>query len=213
MKIISINTAEVQQLAIGDKSIASGIYKTPRKGAVAIGEFGLDGDNIVDTQVHGGKDQAVYLYSAEDYAWWSAQLGRDIPPGTFGENLTISGFHDGALRIGDQLLINDSVHLEITAPRVPCVKFAHKMSDPKFVKKFVAAERPGCYARVLKPGVVNVGDTLQWQTTAQDYATIKEVFVEWHKKAWSKEVAKKALASPISNIARGIIERRAGVAW
>jgi MOSC domain-containing protein YiiM len=210
MQIVSINTAKSRELEIGNKRYTTGIFKEPRKGSVQLNEFGLEGDTIVDTTVHGGRDQAVYLYSAADYAWWSEQLGREITPGTFGENLTISDFHESPLRIGDRLLINGSVHLEIAAPRVPCVKFATKMGDPTFAKKFVAARRPGAYARVLTPGEISEGDTINWQPTNHEYATIREVFVEWHEKSWSKDIAQKALSSPISSIARRIIEDRTG---
>ena len=211
MKLLSINTASPQQLQVGNKVVTTGIFKEPRQGPVLLNELGLEGDTIVNKKFHGGKDQAVYLYSAADYEWWTAQLGKEIKPGMFGENLTITDFHDKALRVGDRLLINDQVLLEITAPRVPCVQFTTKMGDKTFAKKFVAAQRPGAYARVLTPGSIDVGDKIEWQPTKEDYATINEIFVEWHAKGWSKAVAEKALKSPISSIARGIIEERSGL--
>ena len=208
MHIVSVNTAIATNLDIGNKTVSTGIFKEPRQGGAMISALGVEGDTIVDTSVHGGEDQAVYLYSAADYQWWSELLGRELSPGMFGENLTVSAFPQRPLRIGDRLLINGSVHLEITAPRVPCVKFATKMGDPTFVKKFVAAERPGAYARVLSPGRVSAGDTVSWQLTDNDYATVNEVFVEWHRKDWSVAVFQKAVNSPISKIARAIIEER-----
>jgi len=68
MGILSINTAKPQSLLVGGKSVTTGIFKTPRNESVFIGELGLDGDTIVNTKVHGGEDQAIYLYSAADYA-------------------------------------------------------------------------------------------------------------------------------------------------
>lgn len=211
MEILSINTASPQTLQVGGKSVTTGIFKEPRQSAVYAGTLGLEGDTIVHKNVHGGEDQAIYLYSAADYAWWSQQLGKNIPPGMFGENLTISEFHSGDLRVGDRLLINDQVLLEITAPRVPCVQFATKMGDSTFGKKFVAARRPGAYARVLVPGEIAVGHKYEWQLPDQDYATLNEIFVQWHNKAWSEAAARKALNSPISKIARRIIQERSGV--
>lgn len=101
--------------------------------------------------------------------------------------------------------------LEITAPRVPCAQFATKMGDGAFGKKFVSAERPGAYARVLKTGTVEVGSVIEWQSTKENYATLNEIFIEWHRKSWSEDIAKKALASPLSSIARGLIEERTGI--
>ncbi len=208
MEILSINSATPKTLQVGKKSVTTGIFKEPQQGAVYIGALGLQGDAIIHKNVHGGEDQAVYLYSAADYAWWSKQLGKEIEPGMFGENLTITDFHTGTLRVGDRLLINGTVHLEITAPRVPCVQFSTKMGDSTFAKKFVAAQRPGAYARVLNGGNVAVGNTIEWQPTTEDYATINEIFVEWHNKSWSKAIAEKTLNSPISKIARRIIQER-----
>ena len=191
MNILSINTARAEPLQVGAKSVTTGIFKTPQQGELSIGAYGLQGDTIVHKKVHGGKDQAIYLYSAADYAWWSAQLGQPIPPGMFGENLTITDFHSGTLRVGDRLKINDEVLLEITAPRVPCAQFAAKMSDSGFGKKFVSARRPGAYARVLVPGTISQGCTITWLPTEQDYATIDEIFVQWHEKTWDSAIAKK----------------------
>lgn len=211
MKVLSINTALPEKLQVGKKSVTTGIFKKPRKGSVLINELGLKGDTIVNKKVHGGVDQALYIYSAKDYAWWQEQLGRDLQPGMFGENLTITNYHDGDLRIGDRLLLANNVLLEISAPRVPCVQFTTKMGDSSFAKKFVAAQRPGAYARVLVPGEIEVGCDIEWQLTEENYATINEVFIEWHRKSWSESIAKKALSSPISMIARDIIEKRSGV--
>ena len=115
------------------------------------GKLGLEGDTIVDSTVHGGLDQAIYIYSSEDYQWWSQQLGKPIAPGTFGENLTISGFNIDEFVVGDQLTLNNVV-LEISAPRTPCFKLAAAMNDPTFGKQFAKAARPGAYARVLREG-------------------------------------------------------------
>ncbi|MCC1496966.1 MOSC domain-containing protein [Alcanivorax sp. 1008] len=211
MKVVSINTATPEKLQVGKKSVITGIFKKPQNGSILINELGLSGDTIVNKKFHGGVDQAIYLYSAKDYAWWQDQLGRELQPGIFGENLTISDYHDGDLRVGDRLLLAGTVLLEISAPRVPCAQFTTRMGDGSFAKKFIAAQRPGAYARVLVPGEIEAGCEIEWQPTDQDYATINEIFIEWHRKSWSQSMAKKALNSPISMIARDIIQQRSGV--
>jgi len=85
------------------------------------------------------------------------------------------------------------------------------MSDSTFAKRFVAAQRPGAYARVLESGDINTGDKIKWQPTEKDYISIKEIFIEWHNKSWSNTAAIKALNSPISKIARRIIQEKSGV--
>jgi MOSC domain-containing protein YiiM len=45
-----------------------------------------------DLRVHGGLEKAAYVYAPEHYDFWRAQLpGSELPPGSFGENLTIAG--------------------------------------------------------------------------------------------------------------------------
>ncbi len=173
IKILSVNIAKPEPIAT--KSGRSGIFKRPQKGPVEIGETGFSGDSIVDLENHGGKDQAVYLYSQEDYDWWESELGQTIEPGTFGENLTISGLGSAAACIGDRFRFG-SVLLEVTSPRIPCSTFAVRMGDPHFVKRFMAAKRPGIYCRVLEPGALTAGDAGSVELYAGERVTALEMF-------------------------------------
>ncbi|MDJ0918331.1 MAG: MOSC domain-containing protein [Woeseiaceae bacterium] len=169
MRLTSINTGPIRAMQVGKQMVDSAIDKRPAAGAVSVTRDGLDGDEQADPRFHGGPDQAVYLYSVEDYAWWSEQLGRALSPGLFGENLTIEGL-PGDLFIGDRLLIGRVV-LEVTGPRQPCSKFAAVMEDEGFGQTFIAAERPGAYCRVLNEGHVEVGDTVSL-VTGSDVAVL-----------------------------------------
>jgi MOSC domain-containing protein YiiM len=204
MKIISVNIAKRQRLNIPDSIVETGIYKKPITNKVAITKFGVEGDAIVDQTVHGGLDQAIYIYSHEDYQWWSQQLGREIAPGTFGENLTISGFDVDNLVIGDRLQINN-VLLEISAPRTPCFKLAFVMNDPTFGKQFAKAAKPGAYARVLSEGELETGDPVSLIKTHQNYPTVKEIFIAWHSKNPSQDIFIRALQAPLGAVHRGRI--------
>ena len=197
MKIVSINAAKKERLKGPKGSMETGIFKMPLPGSAKITSLGVQGDAIVNKAVHGGEDQALYIYSEEDYALWSSELAKKLAPGIFGENLTVSGLDVSALVIGDKLEIADVV-LEITAPRTPCLKLAARMEDSGFAKKFVKAGRPGAYARVLNEGTINIDDKITLTKTNLDYASIMEVFTEWHAKNRSLTVLEKALNSPIS---------------
>lgn len=205
MKVISINIAEPQSFSYQGETVSTGIFKQPIDGSAQISATGISGDHIVDTTVHGGLDQAIYLYSLEDYQWWSKQLGRELEPGAFGENITLSAFPAEPWVIGDRLQIND-VLLEISAPRTPCFKLASKMNDPTFGKKFVDAVKPGAYARVINPGTIAVGQSATVTRTGADYATVNEVFVEWHKVKRSKALLEKALNSPLAAVHKATLQ-------
>lgn len=156
MRVASVNLGRQESIAHGKRRIETGIRKRAVDGPVEIGIDNVAGDTICNLGSHGGVDQAVYVYSSDDYAWWSEQLGRELEPGTFGENLTIDGLPSN-LNVGDRLLIGD-VLLEATAPRIPCRTLAAQMQDQAFGLAFRRAERPGIYFRVLNEGKVAAGD-------------------------------------------------------
>ena len=160
MRVTSINVGREEAIEHGRRTFVTGIRKRPASDAVYIGAEAVAGDTISDKKHHGGADQAVYAYSADDYAWWSAELGREIAPGTFGENLTIEGLPSD-MNVGDRLLIRD-VLLEATAPRIPCNTLAAQMQDSGFGMAFRRAERPGIYFRVLNEGEVAAGDAVTY---------------------------------------------------
>src|SRR5574341_2268124 len=119
MKVLSVNIGEKRTQLNGNKLETTGIYKIPAYAPVELTALGVPGDFIGSVDDHGGSDQAVYLYGAVDYDWWSKQLGRRLAPGTFGDNLTISELESARFSIGDRLHAG-SVILEVTAPRIPC---------------------------------------------------------------------------------------------
>jgi len=155
MKLLSVCVGTPR--AVRSKSGWTGIHKQPVAGEVFIGRLGLTGDHILDTENHGGPDQAVYIYTQPDYEVWSAQLGRSLEPGTFGENLLFSGLESASIRLGQRFSVGGAL-LETTFARIPCVTLAERMGDPGFVKRFREARRPGLYARVLQEGEARAGD-------------------------------------------------------
>jgi MOSC domain-containing protein YiiM len=128
MKLISINVAHERSIPNAKKSGKTGIYKLPVHKPFWIASTGIPGDAICDTKNHGGPDQAIYIYGETDYKWWSQALHRELAPGTFGENLTISELESGPVRIGDVLQIGE-LSLQVTSPRMPCVTLAARMGD------------------------------------------------------------------------------------
>jgi len=155
MKLLSINIAKARPF--DNEMGRTGHFKEPVSGPVRVRAFGVGDDDICNPRVHGGSEQAVYLYGAPDYAFWEAELGRKLEPGLFGENLTVSGLECQSILIGDRFRIG-SVLLEASAPRNPCSTFAAVMGEPNWVKRFHAARRPGVYARVIEAGEITTGD-------------------------------------------------------
>jgi MOSC domain-containing protein YiiM len=207
MHLLSVNIGARRRIEKASKSGWTGIFKESVSEPVAVTADGLPGDAVCDKKNHGGPDQAVYVYGADDYAWWSAELGQDLVPGTFGENLTIAGLESARYSIGDRLHIGTAV-LEVTAPRIPCSTLAARMGDPGFVKRYRAAERPGLYCRVIQPGTLQAGDAVAVEPHAGPTVTVPEMFREFFEPDDSVASLRRYLAAPIAIRARADKEAR-----
>lgn len=200
INVCSVNIGSSREIRVGEKTLATGFFKCAVSGLVRVAESGLDGDLVADATRHGGRDQAVYLYSQEDAYWWAERLQRDVPPGFFGENLTIERWWPDP-KIGDRISFEDLV-LEISFPRIPCATLAARVGAPGFVKEFVAAHRPGLYARVLQPGAVGAGSRGTVQLAPASYPSTASLFEIWHHTPRARDVLQSALDAPIAERAR-----------
>ncbi len=156
---MSVNVGRPRTLEWHGRLVKTAIFKEPVDGAVMAAEVNLAGDNQADRRVHGGHDKAVYAYARDDYEWWEGELGRALPPGTFGENLTTAGVDLTQSAIGDRWHAGRAV-FEVAQPREPCFKLGLRMGDAGFVDRFESARRPGAYLRIVEAGVVAAGDTI-----------------------------------------------------
>lgn len=207
MYLLSVNVGREQPIENAGKSGKTGIFKRPISTAVEVTPEGVAGDSISDTENHGGVDQAVYVFGEPDYAWWSEELGLDLQPGTFGENLTVSGLESVGACIGDRLHAGPVV-LEVTAPRIPCATLAARMEDPLFVKRFRRAERPGLYCRVLSEGLVRAGDPVELERYEGERVPALEIFRDFFDPNPGEATLRRHLAVPLAVRARVEDERK-----
>jgi len=205
MQLISINIGEERTLQRKNYVEQTGIFKLPTDKPVQVTELGLAGDVIISEKHHGGPDQAVYVYGTADYEWWSKELGKELAPGTFGDNLTISELESAQFSIGDYLHIGE-VTLQVAAPRIPCATFAARMEDPQWVKKFRRAERPGLYCRVIKEGLVKVNDSVSVEKYTDETISVLQMFCEYYDHHKSEETLRRHLKAPIAIRARRDVE-------
>lgn len=158
-----------------DSTGVTAIDKRAAAGPVKVHPLGLTGDIQASRKHHGGPSKAVYAYSQEDADFWSAELGRDMVPGKFGENLRVSGIEATHAVIGERWRIGD-VLLEVTEPRTPCMNFARYLGEPNWVKRFAAEGRIGTYLRVLKGGHIEAGDAVVVEHRPEHGVTIGQLF-------------------------------------
>lgn len=173
-RIESLNVGAIREFEWRGRTVRTAIWKEPVEGPLLIADDVIAGDHQADRRVHGGPDMAVYAYAVEDYRWWVQELARELPPGTFGENMTTSGLDLTGSCIGDRWHIG-AVVLEVTQPRTPCFKLGIKMGDQGIVKRFERAARPGVYLRIIVPGEVDTGDTIEVEPATQPAVSIREL--------------------------------------
>jgi MOSC domain-containing protein YiiM len=175
MHVVSVNVGAPREVAWQDKRVLTAIFKDPVADRIPLRRLNLDGDSQADLSVHGGRDKAVYAYSQEHYAEWQAWLGRDLPLGAFGENLTTEGLVEDRVFIGDEFRVG-TARLVATQPRLPCFKLGIRFGDPGMVKKFLKAGWPGIYFAVLDEGVVGPGDPIERVHTDENGVSVTDVF-------------------------------------
>ena len=173
-RVESVNVGLPRQVEWHGRIVETAIWKEAVEGRVRIEGVNLDGDGQADRRVHGGTDKAVYAYSAEDYEWWSRELGSDLDPGTFGENLTVSGLDLSVALIGERWSVGSAV-LEVSQPRLPCSKLGIRMNDPAFPDRFEHEGRFGTYLRIIEEGQVATGDPVEVLSKPDHDLTITEL--------------------------------------
>jgi MOSC domain-containing protein YiiM len=175
LKVLSVNLGRVREAVWRGESVPTGFFKAPVQGRVRVERERLEGDEQADLTVHGGPDKAVYVYPGEHYAYWRAELpGVDLPPGSFGENLTTEGLLEREVRVGDRLRIG-TAEFAVTQPRLPCYKLSIRFRRADMVKRFWRSGRTGFYLSVEKLGEVGAGDVIEAETVDASAITIAEL--------------------------------------
>jgi MOSC domain-containing protein YiiM len=174
-RVVSVNIGVLRVVPWTAGKGSTGIDKRPAPGRVRAEGVGLAGDVIVDTNNHGGYDQAVYAYAREDAAWWADDLDREVPVGAFGENLSTDGVEVTGAVIGERWRVGSTL-LEVSRPRIPCRTFAGFWEVPQLIKLFTQRAVPGAYLRIIEEGELGAGDDVRIVHRPGHGVTIGEVF-------------------------------------
>jgi MOSC domain-containing protein YiiM len=173
-RVVSVQVARAGTLPWRGRRVPSGFLKTPVDGRVALGPDGFDGDEQADLTVHGGPDKAACCYVSEHFSFWTDLTGRDFGPGAFGENLTLAGITEHDVRIGDTYTLGDGAVVQVSQPRGPCFKVAARWGIRTLPAEMAQRLIAGFYFRVLTPGAVAAGDTMELLQRSSDI-TVAEV--------------------------------------
>src|SRR4051795_2936595 len=171
-RLLSVNVGLPRDVTWQDKTVHTGIWKTPVEGPRMVRRLNIDGDGQGDLTGHGGEHRAVMVYQMDAYHHWEAHLGRnDFSFGQFGENFTVAGLPDDQVCIGDRYRIGSAL-FEVTQPRVTCYRLGIRMEEPSMAALLVSHHRPGFYLRVLEEGEAGAGDEIVKVAEGPDRFTV-----------------------------------------
>jgi MOSC domain-containing protein YiiM len=155
IQLISVNVGTPREIGLHrGKPVISAIFKEPVTSPTVFVDWGnIEGDRQADQVNHGGRDKAIFAYSADHFPTWTSDMPGEPPfvPKAFGENLTVAGWTEETVRIGDIWSWGDAL-LQVAQPRIPCYKLGMRTSRPQILKRFTETGRTGWYLRVLQPG-------------------------------------------------------------
>lgn len=160
--VLSVNIrGEAEVLVADHQSVKTAFRKTPITQAVYLGMEGLNGDTVNDKKHHGGNDKALCCYNSEHFKYWKDELGFDLQPSAFGENLTLAGSHahESNVCIGDRYQLGEAI-VEVSEPRGPCFIIGIRYNYKQFPVHLQQTGFTGFYLRTIQPGIIRPGDPL-----------------------------------------------------
>jgi MOSC domain-containing protein YiiM len=215
IRLVSVNVGQPREIGLHlGHPVISAIFKDPVEAdSLYLDWLNLEGDRQGDLRNHGGRDKAVYAYSAAHFPAWIAELGNNPPfvPSAFGENLTVAGWNEDSVQIGDVWSWGDAF-LQVAQPRIPCYKLGIRSGRPHILKRFIETGRTGWYLRVLQPGEVPVAGPIQLVERDAPSVTVRDAHLarlpgERSISEMERVAAVEALAESWRGMIRELIER------
>lgn len=158
-RVVSLQVGRPAPLPYNGRLVETAIVKRGVSGPLHLGPDGFEDDEQADLSVHGGPDKAACAYPVEHLPRWGRELGRELPRGAFGENLSVAGLLEDRVHIGDVFALGEAV-VQVSQPRGPCYKIAARWGDKTLPDRMAKAAISGYYLRVLRAGGVRPGDEL-----------------------------------------------------
>jgi MOSC domain-containing protein YiiM len=142
-------TGRVVSVNISDKK---GVRKKPVGTVTVRKEYGIEGDAHASSEWH----RQVSLLALESIEKMR-DLGLDVSPGDFAENITTSGLDLVSLPVGTVMAIGDKVLGEVSQIGKEC----HSRCAIYYQAGDCVMPKEGIFIRVLKGGVVKEGDEIR----------------------------------------------------
>ena len=194
--ITSINIGTPHEVIYAeDRKLKTSLQRNPVKGKIFLDLMGFEGDQVADPVNHGGRDKAVCGYPASHYSIWEEELSRNMPPASFGENLTIDGLTEEQIHIGDIFRIGEA-EVQCTQPRQPCHKLTKIFGFPKLASRIQTLGYCGYYFRVLKQGWLQAGMTVERIHSDKEKISVLDAHYLMYRDKTKYEAIEKLMAHP-----------------
>ena len=194
--IASINIGTPREVAYAEgRKIKTSLKRNPVKGKVFLDLMGFEGDQVADPVNHGGRDKAVCGYPANHYSIWKEELSRNMPPASFGENLTIEGLTEDRIHIGDIFRVGEA-EVQCTQPRQPCHKLTKIFGFPKLASRIQVLGYCGYYFRVLKQGWLQAGMTVERIHSDREKISVKTAHYLMYRDKTKYKAIEELMAHP-----------------
>ncbi|SDH76322.1 MOSC domain-containing protein YiiM [Sinosporangium album] len=169
MIVESVNLAKAAEAPWGH----SAMPKLPATGSIPVVDTGLEGDEHVYAD-HRGPYYQCTAYPAESLAIWRDRLGRDLSPGTFGENFTLRGVDVRTMILGQFWRLGE-VRFEVMGPALPGPAVTALVGE----EDWIDAALPAVYLRPIVwegGGRVGAGDSVEILWTPVEQVTVAEAW-------------------------------------
>lgn len=120
------------------------------------------GDQVANEKYHGGDMRVIHHYSQKNYQHLKNKfpdIAHKFTPGSFGENILTEELDESELNIGDIYSLG-TAKIQLTVCRRPCATINHAYQDDRILDEVIVSGHCGWFYRVLKEGVVHIGDNL-----------------------------------------------------
>ncbi|MDL2284896.1 MOSC domain-containing protein [Oxalobacter sp. OttesenSCG-928-P03] len=154
MSVMRVFTGQIKEY---EKGFRSAIAKEETTATLMLTENGLTGDDQEMKRNHGGPDRALLQFSPSHYEWYKMRIperSERFMPAAFGENLSIAGFDENNVHIGDIFSWGDTL-IQVSQPRSPCYRLDIHLDWKGLALLMQQHARCGWLYRVLKTGPVS----------------------------------------------------------
>lgn len=156
----------------------TGMFKREHAQPAWLGVEGLAGDAQADRRVHGGPEKALHQYPVGHYAKLAAAFPDAAPllvPGSIGENLSVPGWDEANVCIGDVFRLGDA-RIQVSQPRSPCWKIDRRFHVGGMAQYIGEHGLTGWYYRVLDEGEVAAGCAFELIERSDDAISVAAAY-------------------------------------